>query len=532
MRLAVERHVNDLKKAKKKDYEYKFDAQKANDVIEFFELQRFAENEKSDQPFVLLPWQCFVLWVAYGWRRKVDGNRRFVKVVIKVARGNGKTEMLAGIGNVALLNEDERDPQIFWIATKKDQARIGWKRQKTMVERLRRDFDEVAEVCNVSAHRIFERNGMGYVAYLGRDSKTEDGFSPYYTIADEMHAWKTNDMMNVMESGMIKRRRPMTWVITTEGYERDGPWDELEENCKQMLQDILPQDELAAFLFDLDEDDDWKDPENWPKANPSLGESVSVEMFKTRFRQALAQGLATETDFKIKNLNVKVRSGHGWIRDEHWLACPTLQPEEDMKGSLCFGGLDLSSTFDFSSLCLLFPGVNDEIALKWWNWLPEDAFERRAKKFPVFWDWAKDGLITVVPGNVIDYDYINEVIAEAVKEYDVKSIGCDPANAWQLIMNLQDDGIPIEKYAMSWQNVSEPCKQLERQFSKGNVNHGGNKVARWMLQNVHIRKDVNNNYRPDKGRSKESIDGIIAAIIANGLYLANKTTSGPLITSF
>ena len=523
VRLAVARHLSDLKKSRRKAYAYRFDPHEAARAIEFFELQRFAENELSDQPFVLLPWQAFLLAMAYGWRRKSDGHRRFVKVVIKVARGNGKTELLAGIGNLALLFEPERDPQIFWIATKKDQARIGWGRQKKMVERLRRDHPEIAAVVDTAAHSIYETSGMGSVKYLGRDSKTEDGFSPYYALADEMHAWQTNDLMNVMESGMVKRRRPMTWIITTEGYNRDGPWDELEEQCQAMLADIAPQDELLALLYDLDEGDDWHDPIMWKKANPSLGESVQVETFATRYRQALSQGLTTETDFKVKNLNIKVRSGHGWIRDEHWLACPDKIDMESLKGRICYGGVDLSSTFDFSSLCLLFPDEAGAHTLLWWNWLPEETFQKRARKFPAFYEWERKGWINVVPGNYIDYEYIRHVVTTACQDYQVQVIGCDPANAWQLIGNLQNDGVPIEKYAMSWSNISEPCKQVERLFAGSQINHGSNPVARWMFQNVHIRKDANANVRPDKGRSKESIDGVIAAIIALGQYLTNKT---------
>lgn len=522
VKLAVDRHVKDLKRSKSKDYPYKFDAGEADRVIKFFELQRFADNSLSGQRFILQPWQVFLLYCAYGWRRKKDNRRRFVRVVLKVGRGNGKTELLSGIGNVALLLEDERDPQVFWVATKKDQAKIGWGRQKRMVEMLRADFPEVAAMVDVKANSIYEISGAGFVKYLGRDSHLEDGHSPFYALSDEKHAWNTNDMTNVMESGMVKRRRPMTWVITTEGYLRDGPWDEEEANCHAMLTGALPQDELLALLFDLDEGDDWRDPKVWPKANPNLGLSVDVEQFETRFRQAIAEGLSTETDFKIKNLNIKVRSGHGWIRDEDWNACPAKQDIEALKGLVCYGGVDLSSTFDFSSLCLLFAGKDEHYTMRWWNWLPEEAFERRAKKFPIFYKWQEEGWISVVEGNYIDYEYIREIVNEACKDYSVRVIGCDPANAWQLIGNLQNDGVNIEKYSMSWNNISEPCKQMERLFGSHKINHGGNPVVRWMMQNVHIHKDANNNFRPHKGKSKESIDGIIAGIIALGEYLTQK----------
>jgi phage terminase large subunit-like protein len=518
IKLAVRRHLSDLKKSKEKKFEYRFDEAEANRIIEFFEMQRFTTNQMAGQPFTLLPWQCFVLWCAYGWRRKKDGYRRFVKVVLKIPRGNGKTEFLAGVGNVAMLCEEERDPEVYWIATKKSQANIGWGRQKRMIESLRTDFPEVAAMVDTKAHSIYEINGAGFSKYLGRDSKSEDGLSPYYYLADEKHAWVTNEMEEIMESGMVKRRRPMGWVITTEGFRRDGPWDELESNCHAMLNGTIPQDEVLAILYDLDEGDDWKDPKNWPKVNPSLGVSVSMITFESQFKKAIAEGLSSETSFKVKNLNIKVRSGHGWIRDEDWQACPTEMP--DLTGQVCYGGIDLSSTSDFSSLCLLFPDAKEEEhRMKWWNWLPEEAFLKRARKFPIFYEWEKAGFIRVIPGNYIDYDEIRAVVNDACKDYQVKIVGCDPANAWQLVGNLQNDGVGIEMYPMSWANVSEPCKQLARLFGLHKINHGGNPVIRWMLQNVLIKKDnVNGNVRPDKGKSVENIDGIIAAIIALGQY--------------
>lgn len=533
VRAAVKRHVEDLEKSKKKNFEYTFSRQEAERAIQFIELNRFAENEKSDQPFVLLPWQAFIVFCAYGWRRKSDGKRRFVKAVIAVPRGNGKTELLAAIGNYALLAENERDPQIFWAATKKAQARLGWQRQKTMVERLRRDFPEVSAMCNTSAHAIYEINGMGSVKYMGRDSKTEDGFSPFYALIDEYHAWKDNERMNVLESGMVKRARPMTWIITTEGYERDMPWDELDGYCKHMLDGVVPQDELFAILFQPDKEDDWEDPKTWVKVNPSLGESVHFDQFETRYRQAKAQGLTTEIDFKIKNLNIKVRGGMGWVKDEHWQACGGPIDLEELKGKTCYGGIDLSSTFDFSSLCLMFPDEVNGDKYLWWNWLPEERFLQRAHKFPVFLDWERDGYISVVPGNAIDYEYIRNVVNDACKDFNVKVIGCDPANAWQLIGNLQSDGVNIEQYPMSWMKVSEPSKQFARKIASGEMHHGDNPVARWMIQNVKIKTDANGNLRPHKGdstgnKNEACIDGIIAAIIAYGEYLTAKPTFDPL----
>lgn len=257
---AIQRHLNDLKASKKKDYPYFFSPTHAQMAIEAFELQRLAFGEHTDEPFVLMPWQATILYMAYGWRRKSDHCRRFLKVYIKVARGNAKTEFLAGVGNIGFFFESAKDPQIYWVATKKDQAKIGFGRQKTMAERLRRDYVEIAEMCDTSVARIYETKGVGYVTYLGKDSKTEDGFSPLYGLIDEYHAHPNDDMIHVIESGMVKRASPMTWIITTAGTNPNSPCAEFEKRAKQMLAGDMKNDQLLAFIYDLDEGDNWQDP--------------------------------------------------------------------------------------------------------------------------------------------------------------------------------------------------------------------------------------------------------------------------------
>jgi phage terminase large subunit-like protein len=223
-----------------------------------------------------MPWQAAILYLAYGWRRKKDHKRRFVKVYIKVARGNAKTEFLAGVGNIGFFFESEKDPQIYWVATKKAQAAIGFGRQKTMAQRLRRDYVEVAEMCDTSVARIYETKGVGYVTYLGKDSKTEDGFSPLYGLIDEYHAHPNDDMIHVIESGMVKRESPMTWIITTAGNNPQCPCAEFEKRAKQMLQGDMLNEQLLAFIYDLDEGDDWQDQNVWAKANPAMGVSINL----------------------------------------------------------------------------------------------------------------------------------------------------------------------------------------------------------------------------------------------------------------
>jgi len=539
IRLAVERHFSDLKRSRSRRWPYYFSPERAASAIEAFEFQRLALGEKTDEPFVLMPWQAWILYLAYGWRRKDNDRRRFAKVYIKVARGNAKTEFLAGVGNLGFFFEGERDPQIFWLATKKEQARIGWGRQKTMAERLRRDFPEIAQICDTSVSRIYEKPGygVGFVTYLGKDSKSEDGFSPFYGLVDEYHAHPDNSMIHVIESGMAKRSSPMTWIITTAGVNPAGPCAQFEGVCKQVLQGALINDELLAVIYDLDEGDDWKDERVWHKANPSLGISVHLPALRSEFLKATTEGVSKEINFKTKNLNIWCESSSPWIPNELWMSERNTAPFhlDELTGRICFGGLDLGSNSDLTSLCLLFPPEEhgEPFHAVWWYWCPEEHTQEHTMQVS-YLQWSHDGHITLTPGNVTDYRYIEKTILELRGQFEIASIAHDRWNSSELIINLTEEGVTLSKFGQGFSSMSTPTKELTRQIMLGNVRHNSNPVTKWMVSNAVVVTDPkstadNIKLVKDPKKPKQKIDGAVTLVMAYGEYLTwLSENNGPL----
>lgn len=531
---AIDRHLSDLKRAKKRDFPYFFSPTHAAQAIEAFELQRLAFGEHTDEPFVLMPWQACILYMAYGWRRKDNHRRRFVKVYIKVARGNAKTEFLAGVGNLGFFFESEKDPQIYWVATKKDQAKIGFGRQKTMAQRLRRDYVEIAEMCDTSVSRIYETRGVGYVTYLGKDSRTEDGFSPLYGLIDEYHAHPNDDMIHVIESGMVKRESPMTWIITTAGNNPECPCAQFEKRAKQMLSGDMKNDQLLAFCYDLDENDDWEDQANWVKSNPSLGISVKLPALVSEYEKAKTEGVQKENNFKTKNLNIWVASRQAWISDEKFRAGSKKFDPATLEGQLCFGGLDLSKNRDITALALFFPGQTekDKHHVLFHFWCPEDNARERTRLDGIpYMQWAHDGWMTLTDGDIIDTDYIRNVILECRTRYKFHSCAYDRWRATELVKDLVDEIGEIsytdtkqfmEGFTQTAGHFSAPLSQLEKMILRRQLNHGRNPVIEWMNRNVVIFSDTNGNIKIDKQKSNEKVDGMVALAMAVGQWMTYK----------
>ena len=400
-----------------------------------------------------------------------------------------------------------------------------------MLKRLCRDFVEIRNITRILAHRVTQKDGEGYVTYLGRDSTTEDGFSPLYGLVDEWHAHKNDEMVHVIESGMIKRKSPMTWIITTAGSNMNGPCAEFEKKAKQVLIGDIQQDELLSFIYDLDEDDDWQDKKVWCKANPSLGISVHIKSLESEYTKALTEGVSKEANFKTKNLNIWVSSAKGWIKDSDFKKSGKKFDPETLKSKLCFAGLDLSKNRDLSALSLFFPDPfgdgKNYVLFKFY--CPEDnAKERQRLDGVPYLDWIRAGHMIATPGDIIDLEYIERDIKTCMDDFNIHSCAFDRYRALGLVSKLNAEIGPIsntqtkeffEGFAQTIASFTDPLSTLELMISKKILNHGNNPVIQWMNRNVVLIFDSNGNFRIDKKKSKDKIDGMVAMAMAIGQYM-------------
>ena len=526
---ACQKHITDLSRQNDEDFPFYFDADAGQRAIDFVSLQKHAKGKLRGKPFTLQGWQAVPLWCVFGWKRKDDDLRRYRTLYVKVARKNGKTEYAAAIGNYGFIADGEMDPEVYWVATKKDQARIGWKRQKLMIELLQADSPALASYCKTAAHRVSTKEGDGFVSYLGKDSNTEDGHNPYYGLIDEWHAHKNNDMVDVITSGMMSRDQPLLVIITTAGFNPVGPCAQFEAKAKQSLRGQLDLSSTFAWIHDLDDDDDWEDESNWAKANPNLGVSVHLHNLRAAYKKAKDLGATYEVNFKTKNLNVWTKSHSTWISDEIWVANGEDVDVNTLRGRVCYGGLDLASVRDLCSLCLFFPAPpnTDEkhIAL-WWHWVNEETANMREKNDGVpYLQWSKDGHITLTPGNVTDHDYIQNHLERLMGEYAIEVIGYDRKMSIHLIPNLVDKGLEMDPFGQGFLSMSAPTKEVERLVHGQRLNHLNNPLVRWQMSNVSIQTDPAENIKVDKGRSVDKVDGVVSLVMAVGEWMTYRDES-------
>ena len=529
-RQLVNTYLSDLDQSKQDpNFEYYFDEAAAEHVFKAFCQMQFSEGHWRGKPFELTEWQAFTLWNVYGWKVKSNNWRRYFKVYIKVPRKNGKTEFLSAIGIYGhKFDQYEKDAQVFWFATKKDQARIGFNKQKSMTSMLCTRSALYATKVRVLQNKITDLDGNGFVGYLGKDSKAEDGHNPFYGICDEYHAHPSNDMMNVVESGMGARRSPLLWIITTAGFLPDGVCATFEKTCKQILDGVLENPGIFPLIFDLDEGDDWEQEKNWHKANPSLGQSISIDYLRREHKKALTEGESARVNFLTKKLNVWVKQFKTWIRDADWMkGADDVFDEAELKGRVAMGGLDLASVSDTTSLIWLFPPVEDgeKIKVLLRCWVPEEEAERitRLKGYP-YLNWNKQGFLNFTPGNVTDYNYIKEQIKQDAAKFEVHSIAFDRYNSSHLVTDLQNEGLMMEPFGQGFLSMSAPTKELEVLARRGEIAHNGNPVLRWMMSNVSIRRDPADNIKVDKENSNAKVDGVVALVMALGQFAKNKNS--------
>lgn len=523
---AVKRHLEDIDTAKERGL--KFDKKRGLLHLELIKQFPFVKGRWGGKPFKPTPWQSFVIYMIYGWLKWDETDkryyRRFKKLYIKIAKKNGKTEFMAAIASLEFLLNTDMEAEFYWGATKRDQAKIGWKRQKHMIEKKQVKSKYFKTRFGSNTTRIYDKKNSSFIAALGRDSKTEDGISPKVAIIDEYHEHRDNSLIKQIETASIIFRERLILIITTAGFNSQSECKKFEEVCKMMLNGTIENDELFALIFDLDPDDDWNDEKVWRKANPSLGTSLRLADFRGEYKKAIQEGLSAEINFKTKNLNIWTTVRKTWIQDKYWKDRIKEVSEEELKAAKCYGGFDLSGNRDFTAFALVFD-LEECLYLKTYFYLPEEAIRDNSHRDGVnYMEWVNDGFLKLTPGEVIDYKYLEKEIEGICKNYDVDSIAYDPWKFEALRQSLEEVGIEMYPFNQRFSNFGMPTSEFERLlYDNGfTMYNDGNAILRWMLSNVAIRINPEGLMKPDKEKSKEKIDGIVAGIMALGLYMTKK----------
>lgn len=510
VKLAVRRHVDDLKTAGKRGYY--FDEKEAERVLKFFSFLHHSKGEWAGKPFILSPWEQFVTYCLYGWRRKKDGLRRFRTSYLEVARKNGKSTYAAGNGIYLLDGDAEPGAEVYTVATKRDQAKIIF----TEAQRMVRGSADLQKYITVNASNMYVADSMSKFEPLGSDKDTLDGLNVHGGIIDELHAHKTRDVYDLLETATGARRQPLIFSITTAGVNQNGICREKHNHTEKVLQGILPDDEFFGMIYTLDDGDDWEDEFNWMKPNPNLGVSVHVDDLRMKARRA-RHSPASLNPFLRLHMNVWTNAESVWITPDKWNETAGEVDAGALAGCECYGGLDLSTTTDISALTLTFPMPDGSYKNLYEFWIPKDRIEERVRRDRVPYDvWVRDGLIHATDGAVIDYDFIEHRILELSRRYRIRELAYDPYNATEITNHLIDNGVEMVVFRQGFVSVSPAAKQLEILIMSQKYHHGGNPVMNWMMSNVVIRQDPAGNIKLDKEKSREKIDGPVSAVMAIG----------------
>lgn len=522
VRQACQRQLDDLASPPSG---YFFDAEKAARVCQFIELTPHIKGPLASrgENIKLEPWQIFALTTVFGW---VDqgGNRRFRRVYIEVPRGNGKSALSSPVGLYALALDGEAGAEVYSAATTRDQARIVFRDAQAMARKMpqfRKRFG-----VEVTAQAVTQLKTSSSFKALSADGHTLDGLNIHLAIVDELHAHKSRDVYDVLETGIGKRPQSLLWMITTAGANKHGICYEVRDYVLKVL-DGAAQDNAAeatfGIVYTVDEGDDPFSEDTLKKANPNWG--VSVDPKVVLQTASKAQQVATaRANYLTKHLNIWVDANSALFDTEHWRKCEDKALDElEFAEDESVLALDLASKIDMAAKVNVYRrniDGKDHFYVFPRFYLPRAAIEE--DRHPMYRGWEMQGDIEATAGETIDFAVIEDEIRLECPGRNIAAVVADPWQANYLVTNLQRDGFPAEEFRQTVANMSEATKTLDALMREGRIHHPGNAVMNWMIGNVVGHFDAKDNVYPRKELPANKIDGAVALIMALGWFVKNK----------
>lgn len=494
-----------------------FDAEAADRAVGFFsDCLTFTLAEWRGRPFVLQPWQSAIIRALFGWKR-ANGTRRYRECLIYIGRKNGKTELVAGLGCLLAFADGEPGSQVICAGSTRDQARLCFNAARRMVQ----NGETLSSWCKIYQHAIEAPESGSHLRVISAEAHSQHGGNLHGIIIDELHAQPNRELVDVLTTSTGSRRQPLVIHVTTADFDRPSICNEKYDYACKVRDGVVEDPEFLPVIYEVPLDCEWTDESHWPLANPNLGVSISLEYLRRECRKA-RETPTYENTFRRLHLNQRTQQDVRWLRLEDWDACPSDQIEPaSLAGRTCYAGLDLSTTQDITAFVLVFPESDGAITVLPYFWVPEDGARLREKRDRApYLTWGRQGLVTLTPGNVVDYECVKRDIDQLCKTYRVTEIAVDRWNATQIVTQLQQGGKKICLFGQGFKDLSAPAKDLERLIVSRALRHGGNPVLRWMASHVAAETDAAGNIKPSKNRSTERIDGIVAMIMALGLLAA------------
>lgn len=526
---ACKRHLDDLKKSETRAFKYKFCRDTAEKACDFVQLLPHTKGKwaRERELIKLEPWQKFIFSCVFGWVHKKTGYRRFTEAYCEIPRKNGKSVIAAGVGLYMLCADGEFGAEVYCGATTEKQAWEVFRPAKLMLEKTP-DLTKFAGIEIMAKNISIPVDGSRFEPLIGNPG---DGSSPSCAIIDEYHEHEAPDQYETMLTGMGAREQALMFIITTSGFNLAGPCYDKRRQVQQMLDGVMPNEEMFGIIYGIDVGDDWQDPAVLKKANPNFGVSVGAEYLLKQQRDAIRYPSRTNA-FLTKHLNVWVSARSTWLNMADWHKCGDIQLQlEQFYGKSCWLAVDLASKTDICSLGFLFKDILESGRTRWTyftrSYLPEGALQRAGNNRAAYETWVNSGHLTLMDGDEIDFDQIREDIKDLAGNLEITELPYDPWRATQLAHQLMKDGANVVEFRNTVQNMSPAMREWEAAITSGRFRHNADPVLTWMASNVVAKADAKDNIYPRKERDENKIDGIIAGLMAMGRAVVGGMTEQP-----
>jgi phage terminase large subunit-like protein len=501
--------------------EYYYSASRANHILEFAENYcRHSKGKFGGKPVRLELWEKAHLATVFGFV-DIEGNRKYRESILIVGKKNGKSLLASIVGLYMLLADGEMGPEVYAVATKKDQSKIIWMESKRMVRKSpslsRRVRSLVAELDTDFNDGVFKP--------LASDSDTLDGLNIHCVLMDEIHQWKQGKALyDIMADGVSAREQPLVYITSTAGTIREDIYDQKYEEAEMVINgyedpDGYKDEHFIAFVYELDNRKEWVDEGCWEKANPGLGTIKNRNTLKDKVEKAKKNPLLVK-NLLCKEFNIRETSSEAWLTFEQANNTETFDIRA-LKPRYGIGGTDLSATTDLTAAKVLFKVLGDErIYVMSMYWMPEDLVEKRVAEDKIPYDvWIEKGYVRTCPGNKISYKDVKAWFVEVQEKYDIylTMIGYDSWSAVYFVEDMQDyfgkdSMVPV---IQGKKTLSQPMKMLGADLENNLIVYNNNPVDKWCLCNTAVDVDKNDNIQPIKtSKPRRRIDGTAALLDA------------------
>jgi len=500
-----------------------FQKSEADRVCIFFEQWlRHSKGKWAGESFKLELWQKAKLRRLFGWRRP-DGTRRYRRTAWWLPRKNGKSTLAAGSDLFLLVADNEPGAEVYSAASSEEQAGAVFNEAKRMV----RASEPLSELTETFKKSIFVPSTLSKYQVLSAKPDSKHGLNVHGIVIDELHTLRDRELYDVLTSASAAREQPMEFLISTAGSDIGSFAYEVWDYSLKVRDGILEDPEFLPVVYCAEEGDDWQHESTWKKANPNYGISVSKAFLKGELKKC--EGMPGRVAaFKQLYLNLWTQDVAAWLEIEAWRECGVPGITIDRyKGRKCYIGLDLSLTKDITAMAMVFPNEDGTVDALMRFWCPAENAQKRAKNDRVQYPlWIQQGHIKPTPGNTVDYKYIRREIQEVGKIVDVQEIAYDRWKAIELSLQLQDeDGFTMVEFGQGTKSMLAPTAELERLILSREITHDGNPCMEWMVSNVVVQTDAAGNMKPNKAKSRERIDGVVALVMALGRSSLGTQTS-------